>query len=113
MGGKWGGGKEEGSRKETLFRGTEAQETHCIWRREGLQVKINKSGMVRFRQRLVAVQPDQVWISVTDISGSPFEMEAATKTDKKKTPFISPVVLFLLASYQQRAAQPCKDAISL
>lgn len=30
------------------------------------------------------MQPDQVWISVTYISGSPFEMEAATKREKKR-----------------------------
>lgn len=46
VGGEWRGGEEEGSRKETFLWGVEAQETHCSWRHEGVQVKINRSQMV-------------------------------------------------------------------
>lgn len=47
MGGEWRGGEEEGSRKETILCRVEAQETHCNWRHEGVQVKINKPRMVK------------------------------------------------------------------
>lgn len=46
VGGEWRGGEEEGGRKETFLWGVEAQETHCSWRHEGVQVKINRSPMV-------------------------------------------------------------------
>lgn len=45
VGDEWRGGEEEGGRKETFLWGAEAQETHCSWRHQGVQVKIDGSQM--------------------------------------------------------------------
>lgn len=47
MGGEWRGGKEEGSGKKTFLCRVEAQETHCSWRHEGFQVKIDTPQTVK------------------------------------------------------------------
>lgn len=43
MGGERRGGQEEGVRKETFLKGVQTQETHCIRRHKGVQVKSNRS----------------------------------------------------------------------